>query len=225
MRVGLLGVGSDDDFAVEHRARRAIQHAFVELAAHAPRFGVVDARMVIYVLPAISHVQAVERSVAALRVEARCDVVARKRRTEGERAGREMATLPLSRMNNANVKRAPRFLLQLAVLDLRALLDFDPRRGIRQSNDIAQPDVVLDDRHSRSGAAANHRSHMNPRIGLRADEQQVNRLVDRRTGRDVDVRAIGPERSVEHIESRGQRSGILSEQRLKPVRVVHQCLR
>src|SRR5437588_12547233 len=107
MRVGLLGVGSDDDLAVEPPARRTIQHAVVYLAAHAPLFGVVDARMVIHVLPAISHVQAVERSVAALRVEARCDVVARQHRTERERAGRETATLPLLRVNNANVKRAP----------------------------------------------------------------------------------------------------------------------
>jgi len=52
----------------------------------------------------------------------------------------------------------------------------------------------------------------------------VNRLLDCRTGRKVDARAVGPERRVERIETRGQRSGIAGQLRCKPVRVIQQRL-
>ena len=42
LAVGLLRAGRDDDLALEHAARLAVEHALEQLAAHAARHAVLD---------------------------------------------------------------------------------------------------------------------------------------------------------------------------------------
>src|SRR5207302_3624143 len=53
LRVGPLRVGMHDQLAVEHRARSTVQYTLVELAAGAARPRMVDAGVMIHVLPAV----------------------------------------------------------------------------------------------------------------------------------------------------------------------------
>ena len=80
--VGLLGVLTDQDLAVENRAGAARQNALVQLVAGGVRLGVIDGGVIIDVLLARDQIQAVERAFAALR-EHGVDVVADKRAAEG----------------------------------------------------------------------------------------------------------------------------------------------
>ena len=93
--VGLLGVGllrvlTNDDLAVEHRARLAAENALVDLVARAVRLRVIDGGVIVDQAIAIGQIQAVQRALGALAVENRRDVVADDLAAERERVRREV---------------------------------------------------------------------------------------------------------------------------------------
>ncbi len=81
LRVRLLGIGTDDDPAVENSPGRIIEDSFVELPAALVRLGMVDHGMMIDVLAAPNHVKAVQGTLTPLPLEARVDVVAHQATT------------------------------------------------------------------------------------------------------------------------------------------------
>ena len=203
--VGLLRAGTDDDFAVENRARVAVEHAAIGLAAGSVGLSVVDPRMVVDVLATAGQIEAVEGRVAAGRRKGRRQVVARKLRAEAHRVRREAAVTRLLGMDSGDMERLQLFLLQLVVLDCSVGAGEDLRHGVGQIRRAVANGIVLDHRRLRAVfgddqvARGNHRPR---RAGLGGDEQQLDRLLDDGAVRQVQVGAIGHEGGVERAEER-----------------------
>ena len=85
LAVRLLRDGVHVHLAVEHPVRAAVEDALVQLAARAPGREMLDERLVVGVLRAVHHVQAVEPRFCAFARELRVDVRAAQRGTRRER--------------------------------------------------------------------------------------------------------------------------------------------
>src|SRR6185437_11028772 len=103
--------------------RAAVEHSLVQLARKTIRLGVNDLRLVVAVLLAVEHVEAVERRAAAGAGERGVDVRPRERAAGAEREGDEVAVAPLARFGRAHVKGAPAFALHLVVAERGTVSD------------------------------------------------------------------------------------------------------
>src|SRR5262245_23356450 len=80
--VSLLRVVVDDDELVKYAALIPSQKAVVKLPAVAMRAGMLHQHVVVHVLPAIGHEQAVDQAFASLTCQPRMHVVADKSSAE-----------------------------------------------------------------------------------------------------------------------------------------------
>ena len=203
MGVGALRVPADRHAPVEDAPRPAVEDALVELAARAARRGVVDERVVVDVLAAVEHVEAGQRAAGTRGGEADAEVVAGERAAHRDRARRERAVAPLDDRGRAHVERALALLLDLVMLEDRALVEDDLGDGVRQVGIVREADVALDD--GRLACAIGHeevarlREH-GPRR-RRRHEEQVDRRRHPHAGRDVHEGAVLDEGGAEGGEA------------------------
>ena len=95
LRVGFLRVLVDDDAAVKHAVRVAVENSVVKLAAAAVRAGVFDEHVIVEVLPAVADEQAVDQALAALAAQERDGCCcARARRPTARNAMRRPPSVP-----------------------------------------------------------------------------------------------------------------------------------
>ena len=115
--VGLLGVGMNEDFAVEDAVGSAVEDGLVQLVAIAVRLGVVDARVIVDELPAAGHREAVEDALAAFGAEDGVDVVADEGAAQGDAVRAEVAAAVLLDLQRGDVIGGVALALDLVMVD------------------------------------------------------------------------------------------------------------
>ncbi len=197
VRIGMLGIGMHHHLTVEHGARGAGQHALIELAALALRPGVVDARVVVDMLPPAGHVQPVERAFGALGVQPDLDVGPRQGAAQGEGTGGEAAAVLLVHIHAGNVKRLEALLLHLVMLDLRVTRGNDLGDAVGEISEAVHTHVVFHNADTAACFRHHEIARMGDQLRCRGDEQQVDRLVGRGACGQADISAIDHERGVQ----------------------------
>src|SRR5260370_24403870 len=85
MRVRFLRIAMHDDAPLEHAARGAVEHAAVVFTTRAMRLCVIDARVMIDVLPPANEIETVQCGLRVRGVQARVNARARQCAAECER--------------------------------------------------------------------------------------------------------------------------------------------
>ena len=126
--------------------RRVVQQALVGLAAEAVRGHMLHTRLVITVLCAAQHVQAIQRGAAPFTAQHREHVAARQRRpgVEGER--HEVAVAPLTRFHGPHMVGRGRFPLNAQQLQRGAVAHRDLDHGVGEVRHISERHIALNHR-------------------------------------------------------------------------------
>ncbi len=125
--VSLLSMGADVDHAVEHGARLVVQHALEQLLAAAVWLGVFDPDMDVAELLITRQRQAIELATGALTIQQRFEIGAGYQAAEGQQMHIGLAIAPLLNADRAEMEGLRRFLLNLVVVQHRAITQ--PRFG------------------------------------------------------------------------------------------------
>ena len=128
--VGLVGSGPNQHSAAKNGFGLPIQDALVEEAARPVGLRMLDVDVVVDMLAARCHVEAVQGAGAAGRVQQHLDVVPGDGCAPGVERGGENAVLTLVNAADRHVKRPLALQEKLVVLDLGPVTDDDLRHGV-----------------------------------------------------------------------------------------------
>jgi hypothetical protein len=178
----------------------------VQLVARAVRLGVVEERVVVTVLVSADEDEAVECCIRALAGHVAVQIVARELRADRRGVRDERGITAELDLHRRDVVRVERFLLEFAVIDVRALADHDFGDGVREVHARAVvtvgADVAFDDRRLDVVLCNNEHARVRDRQvrALGRDEQQMDRLFDDRPAGKVQERAIAEKAGVQRDE-------------------------
>ena len=163
----------------------------------------LHARLMVAVLRAIEHVDAVERRPAAIAVQHRVHVRPRQLRTGLKRELDEVTVAPLTRFDRADVKRRQRLALHAGVMQGRAVFENHFGDSVREIHHVIERDITLDHTCLRVTLHDDHMARMRhhasaTRIG---DMQQMHRCFRHHLLGDVNHRAFAGKRGVQCSEA------------------------
>ena len=226
MAVRLLRVLVDHDPPLEDGARGIIDHALEDLAARGPRLQVFDHGGRVAVLRVAQQVGAVQVTFGAFAVEAHRGLVARQPATGGLREAVVHRVAPEAGVQRGDMNRLGAFLLDLVVVQLRAIPERDLGRAVGKVRTRAEPDVVLD----HGGVAIRLEHDQVARMegdGLRPGRAHVNHLDGQRDGNaalDPEHQPVAHHRGVEREQGLAVELANLSKVGGDAVRIAGQRL-